>query len=197
MLTPPLTPAQQLHIAAVGLWREEHPDDSSSERDIEANRQVAFTHPPGARRRTGTTSRRALAWAERLRTYEDFCREMVRTPRENTRNRGSLPAEERRLAEWARYQRRFESHLSDFQRVRLDLSPVFEWDPGRSAWARRFTECRIQINELHRLPYLNSTDMQEFGSARWLNRQLLRQLTGALSSHQSAALAELIKSAHY
>ena len=193
MLTRPLTLAQHLHTAAVELWHDEYPDDSSSERDVEACHSIAFTHPPGA----GTTSRRALAWAQRLCGYEDFCREAGRTPRENTRNRASLPAEERRLAEWARYQRRFDSHLSDFQRVRLDLSPAFEWDPVGSAWARRFSECRIQINELHRLPYLNSADRQEFGLARWLNRQLRRQLTGTLSPHQSAALAELIKSAHH
>ena len=193
MLTPPLTHAQQIHTAAVGLWHAEHPDDLFSDRDVQASYSIAFTHPPG----TGTTPRRALAWAQRLRSYEDFCREAERTPRENTRNRASLPAEERRLAEWARYQRRFESHLSDFQRVRLDLSPAFEWDPVGSAWARRFAECSIQINELHRLPYLNSADTQEFGLARWLNRQLRRQLTGTLSPHQSAALAELIKSAHH
>jgi hypothetical protein len=192
-LTPPLTLAQQLHAAAVELWWEEHPDDPSSERDVEASHSIAFTQPPGA----GTTSRRALAWAQRLRTYEDFCLEAQRTPRENTRNRVPLPAEERRLAEWARYQRRFESHLSDFQRVRLDLSPAFEWDPVSSAWARRFAECSTQINELHRLPYLNSADTQEFALARWLNRQLRRQLTGTLSPHQSAALAELIKRAHH
>jgi hypothetical protein len=193
VLTPPLTHAQHLHTAAVELWQEEHSGDSSSERDVEASHSIAFTHPTGR----GNTNRRALAWAKGLRAYEDFCREAQRTPRENTRNRQSLPAEERRLAEWARYQRRFESHLSDFQRVRLDVSPAFEWDPVGSAWARRFSECRIQINELHRLPYLNSADTQEFALARWLNRQLRRQLAGSLSPHQSAALAELIKSAHH
>jgi hypothetical protein len=193
VLVPPLTREQQLHVAAVELWHDEYPDDVASVRDVAASHSIAFTIPASA----DTTSRRALSWAQRLRAYENFCREAMRTPRENTRNRASLPAEERRLAEWARYQRRFESHLSDFQRVRLDLSPVFEWNPFGSAWARRFSECRIQINELHRLPYLNSADTQEFALARWLNRQLRRQLTGTLSPHQSAALAELIKSAHH
>jgi hypothetical protein len=193
MPTPLLTRPQRVHTAAVKLWKTEHPDDPVSYRDVDAGYSIAFAPSKGA----GPSSKRALAWAQRLRSYEDFCQVARRTPRENTRNRASLPAEERRLAEWARYQRRFEGHLSNFQRVRLDLSPAFEWDPVGSAWARRFSECRMQINELHRLPYLNSADPQEFALARWLNRQLRRQLAGALSAHQSAALAELIGSAHH
>ena len=160
------TPAQ-LHRRALQQWRANNKTDPASEPYVLAEMVVTFgietEQPP---------SKRAMNWARALRRYEQFWCDVGRSARENTKVRATLPASERLLGEWARYQRRFEDHLTAFQEIRLDVSPAFSWDPVESAWNARLDACRRHVETTGRLPFLNGDNAVEFGLARWLNRQL-------------------------
>ncbi len=88
-----------------------------------------------------------------------------RAPRENTRARTTLGDEERRLGEWARYQRRFEDQLNAYQRARLDVSPAFDWDPLESVWRTNLAACVTFVKDMGDLPRLNGEDAREFALA--------------------------------
>ena len=156
-----------------------------------------YEHADGRVAREGVplpdgTSRRAANWAEALSRYEDFWRLNGRSARENTRDRSSLPPEERRMGEWARHQRRFDDRLSSYQKVRLDVSPAFEWDPRESVWQAHLAECEQHVRRTGKLPYLNAADPAEFALGRWLGRQL-RQMQGrALRDSRATQLAGLL-----
>ena len=140
-----------------------------------------------------TIGRRSTNWVRALIRFEDFTRCEGRTPRENTRVRGSIPSPERRLGEWARYQRRFEDGLSAYQRARLDVSPYFEWDIGESTWKSRFDAC-VRFRLKHgRLPVLTKRDDEEFSLARWLGRQLRALQLGMLGAERASRLEKLLK----
>jgi hypothetical protein len=105
---------KELHLAAVALWPASSDWDSRSIaiRDEDASRSesnCSATH----------VGRRPRIWVAALFAYEDFWRAHGRSPREKTRNASTLPAEERRMGEWARYQRRFDDHLCRYQLLRL------------------------------------------------------------------------------
>lgn len=138
---------------------------------------------------------RPTNWVGALHRYEQFWRDHGRTARENTRDRVHLPAEERRLGEWARYQRRFEANLTAYQRIRLTISPAFEWDPHDAAWNQQLNACHDHVARCARLPYLNTVDRSEFALARWLNRQLTQIRSGSLPLHRLRALDELLQTA--
>src|SRR5690606_11133766 len=104
------------------------------------------------------------------------------------------PVGERRLGEWARYQRRFEADLTGYQRARLCVSPAFEWDPWEANWERQLDGCRQYFAREGRLPILTGTDPAEFRLARWLARALRQRQNGRLDSQRSKALAELLHS---
>jgi hypothetical protein len=128
----------------------------------------------------------------RLHTYEVCWANTGRAPREHTRDLATLPAWERRLGEWARYQRRFERELTTFQRLRLDRSPAFEWDPNEAAWDSALNEAiKIVVNR-GRLPFLNGRDRAEFAVARWLGRQMRLRKRGALSQRRETLLDALL-----
>lgn len=181
---PSLTPAE-LHTRADALWRSTHPDDPVAERYAEAT-ALLFNGRSGAQRR-------ATNWVSTLHRYEDYWRVVGHTPREKTRAMASLPAEERNLGEWARYQRRFEDQLNAYQRARLDLSPAFEWDPLETLWRARFIECMTFVQANRRLPRLHADDRVEFALARWLGRQLLRLQDGRLDQKRTEKLHDLLR----
>jgi hypothetical protein len=178
--------AQKLHERALFLWRAKGELDQQSERAAAACRAVAFRLPVA----WDGAINLALKWARSLAEYEEFCRTSPqnRAPRENTRNRESLPKQERNLAQWARYQRRFNLHLSAFQIERLKISPAFHWDPVESTWKVRLQQCRIFFEEASRLPILNSADPREYQLARWLNHQLHHLRAGSLSPARATML---------
>lgn len=176
-----------LSARAAALWRLEDDLDPRSASYAEADQAGAGTDDPGRLR-----SSRAMNWVRALGAYEDFWRETGRTPRENTRNRASLPAAERRLGEWARYQRRFEDGLSRYQEIRLDISPAFAWDPHHQSWQQNFDSCTRHVSETGQLPYLNAADPSEFALARWLGRQLRQLQTGTLLPDRADKLPELL-----
>ncbi|WBM79880.1 hypothetical protein KIV56_17190 [Cryobacterium breve] len=137
-------------------------------------------------------SKRADNWEAALHRYEEFARTHGHTPRENTRDRASLPGVERRLGEWARYQRRYADTLTSFQKIRLDVSPAFNWDPLDSVWQARLADCVRHVRDTGRLPYLNGADPAEFALARWLGRQLRQLQTGTLRTDRAVRLTELL-----
>jgi hypothetical protein len=137
-------------------------------------------------------SKRQLNWVRKLHAYERFTHCHDRTPRENTRNRQALPAEERRMGEWARYQRRLGEELCNFQRARLDVSGAFEWDPQEAAWDAQLNECIRLAARSGRLPILSSADPVEFASARWLGRQLQQLQSGTLLPNRADRIRDLL-----
>ncbi|TFD37769.1 hypothetical protein E3T40_04045 [Cryobacterium sp. TMT1-19] len=161
----------ELHDKARGLWTLAGDRGDSSALYERADGRVAREGIP----LHDVISRRAANWAEALYRYEHFWRVNGRSPRENTRDRSSLPPEERRMGEWARHQRRFDDRLSSYQKVRLDVSPAYEWDPLESVWQAHLAECEQHGRTTGRLPRLHAADPAEFALARWLGRQL-RQL---------------------
>ena len=138
-------------------------------------------------------ARRAENWVAALYRYEAFWRTHAHAPRENTRDRKALPAGERRMGEWARYQRRLEDRLCLYQRIRLDLSPAFVWDPHEAAWQANWDACTRHFAVTGVLPRLNSNDQIEFALARWLARQLRHYQTGTLPKPRRALMATLLR----
>lgn len=184
----------ELHQAAVQAWRRFSDDDAArSTRFEEADARRSVSHQPEPTDR----HRRAENWVAALHRYEAFWRIHARAPRENTRDRSVLPGEERRLAEWARYQRQFEDRLSVYQRVRLTVSPAFDWDPQDAAWQANWDRCARHLAITGSLPRLNGKDRAEFTLARWLGRQLRQYQTGTLLETRRALLARLLDLAQY
>ena len=135
---------------------------------------------------------RQRQWISKLHEYESFRAAEGKSPRENTRDRSSIPVRERRLGEWARYQRRFEPELSVYQRLRLDASPAFDWDPQEAGWQRKLDECFAHVARTGQLPILASTDPDQFALARWLGRQLRHLQAGSIGPNRAAALTQLL-----
>lgn len=186
--------AQELHDAAVQMWRQLSDEDAvRSARYEEADRRRSAGFPPAP----AEGRRRAVNWVNSLHRYETFWRINSRAARENTRDRGMLPAAERRLGEWARYQREFEDGLSVYQRVRLTVSPAFDWDPQDAAWQANWDSCARHLATTGSLPRLNGNDRAEFTLARWLGRQLHQYQTGRLRETRRLLLARLLDLAQY
>lgn len=135
---------------------------------------------------------RQRRWISQLHTYESFWVEHGNSARENTRDRGSLPDEERRLGEWARYQRRKRADLCIYQTIRLDVSPAFEWDPQTAAWNSNYSACRQHLLATGTLPILDATDPDQFALARWLGRQLDLRRRHLLPQPRAAHLDSLM-----
>lgn len=173
-----------LHTLATDIWRATQPDDPAATPYAQAERAFIYGE--------SVSHRRAARWISSLHRYESFWDEHDRPPRENTRARHTLPGEERRLAEWARYQRRFEQRLNAYQRARLEVSPAFEWDPRMVHWQRRLVACHEHRRLTGDLPRLDSSDAAEFALARWLGRQLGRLQRGELGPAQAAQLNALL-----
>ncbi|TDW28944.1 hypothetical protein [Cryobacterium psychrophilum] len=139
-----------------------------------------------------SASKWAVNWVSALYGYEDFWRENGRTPRERTRNLTTLPGDERRRGEWARYQRRFEITLCRYQIIRLDLSPAFEWDPQEHIWQKNFAAYLHHLQLTGNPPYLKGADPVEFALGRWFNRQLRQGQIGVQPKNRADQLAVLL-----
>ena len=160
-------------------------DDDVSRQYYEAENALHAGHITGH-------GRRALAWAIALRAYESFWATNGVTARENTRNRSTLPPEERRMGEWARYQRRYRGALCAYQQCRLDASLAFDWDPQQAAWDRHLRACIEHRRETGRLPQVGAHRPQEHTHARWLNRQLALAQTRQLPGNRVAKLNDFL-----
>jgi len=177
-----------LHDQAAKRWAELDDQDPRARDYLLADESASRGDGPDS----AVASKLAMKWANLVFRYESFWREEGRSPRENTRNRNALPPSERRLGEWARYQRRFEDGLTLFQKVRLDVSPAFSWDPWGQRWEQNYAMCARIITETGVLPRLVADDQTEFASARWLNRQLRLLKTGALTATRADRLRALL-----
>lgn len=124
----PLPRPEDLHAQSDALWRSTNLADPAADRFAQAVELVLAGQ--------AAAPRRVANWMQALHRYERHWGENGRSPRENTRARDTLPADERRLGEWARYQRRFEDQLNGYQHARLDVSPAFEWDPLETSGRR-------------------------------------------------------------
>lgn len=180
----PRTP-HDIHRAALTRWRNEYPDDASSQAYVDAE----ILALEGDR----STARRPARWIATLLEYEAFTHTHGRTPREKPGTNTPLTQVERRLAEWARYLRRFEENLSDYQVARLEESPAFVWDLRNSAWGNTFERCTTFANEHGRLPHLNQANTTEFALARWLRRQLHHQHTGSADRARVSQIEALLQ----
>lgn len=178
---------RRAHLAAIAAHNVLGDDDDSLI-FLEAERQ-ALGLPPVSDIQAGN---RARNWVRKLHRYEDFAHRHGRTPRENTRNRSALPTPERHLGEWARYQRRHEERLTRSQRVRLDVSPAFTWDPHEAAWGASFDRCLRHVTSTGRLPTLTAADPVEFAAARWLSRQLRQLQAGTLPPERAHPVNRLL-----
>ena len=176
------------HLLAAAIYHPTEIDLASAEY-LEAER-LLLDLPPNSELRPG---RRHQNWVVKLHAYETFTSGTGWRPRENTRNRTSLPPAERRMGEWARYQRRLEDELCSFQKTRLDVSPAFEWDPQQASWDARSYECIRHALTAGQLPLLNSADLGEFANARWLGRQIRQLQLGTLLPGRAARLNELLE----
>ena len=184
------TEAPQIPLWRAAEGRSNRDDDRSieSQRYIDAERRLVGDLEPSR-----TEDRRPMNWVSNLHRFEAFTRAEGRTPRENSRIRGSIPGPERRLGEWARYQRRFEDGLCAYQRARLDVSPHFAWDIGDAVWKKRYDSC-VTFRVLHaRLPLLTNRDNDEFVLARWLGRQLKARQLGTLPPERSVRIDRLLR----
>lgn len=174
-----------LHTAAVQRWNDTNPTARTGDALISAEAELIAGH--------AVTEPRPRKWVLALYRYELLWRSTGRTPRENTRARGTLTAEERRLADWARYQRRTEQDLTTYQLIRLDASPAFRWDPRGEHWQSRLNACITFHGVEGRLPMLSSSSPDEFALARWMGRQMRRRQQHELSPEQAAALDALMQ----
>ena len=178
---------EELHRWALRRWRANNETDPASEPYVLADWVVTFGIETEQ-----LPSKWAMNWSRALRRYEQFWCDVGRSARENTKVRTTLPVSERLLGEWARYQRRFEDHLTAFQEIRLEVSPAFSWDPVDSAWNTRLDACRRHVDTTGRLPFLNGHNAVEFALARWLNRQLHQLQIGTQPQARAARLTELL-----
>lgn len=181
------TTPRSLHQSALHLWHQDTTADPQSYPYIAASDAVASGSSPRS------ADRRPANWIIALNHFEQFTSAHGRTPRENSRNRADVPTFERRLGEWARYQRRFEATLTRFQHARLDVSPGFIWDLGETEWNRRAGDLRTHTLEHGALPLLTSGDAREFALARWLGRQLRLNQTRALTPTRKERLEQLLQ----
>lgn len=159
------TTSRTLYLHASILWGAVADTDPRSARYAAAEDRITLNSD-------GSVPPRQRRWISQLHTYEAFWVEHGKSARENTRDRSSLPDEERRLGEWARYQRRNRAALCIYQTIRLDVSPAFEWDPQTAAWNSNIAACRRHLLTTGTLPILDASDPDQFTLARWLGRQL-------------------------
>ena len=184
---PGTNPHDHLASRAEELWIKEPDPDPRSARYAAADKNRAYRASPQP-----ANTRRPANWISALYSYEEFWRENGRTPRENTRDLATLPAEERRKGGWAGYQRKFEEKLCRYQIIRLDLSPAFEWDPQEHVWQKNYAAYLHHLHLTGNPPYLNGADPAEFALGRWFNRQLRQLQIGAQPKSRADQLAVLL-----
>ncbi|WP_104126719.1 hypothetical protein [Cryobacterium sp. Y57] len=184
---PGTNPQDHLSSRAKELWLNEPDPGPRSARYAAADTNDADGDAPQP-----ANTRRPVNWVSTLYGYEEFWRENGRSPRENTRNLATLPAEERRKGGWAGYQRKFEERLCRYQIIRLDLSPAFEWDPQENIWQKNFAAYVHHLQRTGNPPYLNGADSVEFALGRWFNRQLRQLQIDAQPKNRADQLAVLL-----
>lgn len=182
------TGAFRLHRQAVSLWPDDRRWDERSARfRATGERLLSFDIEE-----LSSGRKRVDIWFQTLDRHETFWRSHRHRPREKTRDATTLPDDERRLGEWARYQRRFDDQLCHYQILRLDVSPSFTWDPQTEAWQANLDACIRFARITGQLPRLHSASSSEFVLARWLGRQLRQLQSGTLHPTRANAIGALL-----
>ena len=144
---------------------------------------------------SSTASRsRVSVWVDAVIAVEAFVDREGRLPRENNRAaRESITVEERRLADWIRYQRRYTTRdrHCEYQRRRLECVPGFSWDPRGDQWDVQFAEFARFVATHHRAPRYRSDDSHEKGLAAWAAKQRELIQKGTLSPRRVKKLRSL------
>lgn len=100
-----------------------------------------------------------------------------------------LDAEETRLSDWLREQRRYQDHLSSWQIEMLESLPGFDWRPRDDVWDRHF-EAYVQfVRASGRSPCANSPHEGERQLAVWATRQRYLHRRARLPKHRADELA--------
>ena len=100
-------------------------------------------------------------------------------------------AEETRLAEWLREQRRYQDRLSSWQIEMLESLPGFDWRPRDDVWDRYF-EAYVQFVRTNgRVPRASSSHEDERQLAIWVTRQRYLHRRARLPKHRADELAAL------
>jgi hypothetical protein len=82
--------------------------------------------------------------------------------------------------------------LCEYQRIRLDISPAFDWDIHEGDWQTNLDGYIGHFQSLGRRPYLNKFDPIEFERARWFGRQLLHLKNGTLSESRAIRISAIL-----
>lgn len=125
-----------------------------------------------------------------MRSVEAYVSRTGRLPRINLRKQ-SGDSEEPLLANWLRYQRRYQSSLTAQQRARLEALPGFEWEPWDSAWDDKYLAYSLFLKCYGRRPRRRSDDPSERSLATWYRNQRARQAHGLLPKHRADELRRL------
>ncbi|WP_111720319.1 hypothetical protein [Homoserinimonas sp. OAct 916] len=170
------------------MWEKATADDLYATVYVDAGLLVSLN----GERQPGRKFQLAAQWAAQLFLYELFWRTHGRRPRERTSSKKGVPTEERRLANWARYQKPLKEDLTEFRRIRLDISPAFAWEPSERNWADKLEACIRHVQNTRQLPRLNPDDPEEWALARWFKRELKKLKEGTLPRERVVPLAALI-----
>ena len=133
-------------------------------------------------------SDRTTAWVRMVRTVHGFTVHHGRLPKSYGRSRQVREkAEESRLAEWLRYQRRpgVQARLSDYQVRRLECVEGYSWDPAGERWDDHLFTYLAFVKAHERKPRYRSDDREEQRLAGWAAKQR-HLLKRGLLSHAKA-----------
>jgi hypothetical protein len=179
---------RQLHDAAV-IESAKHPDTDPR---VESYQLVDLLIAIDRDHEVIAGMRWEFKWAGKMADYEEFWRQKGKAPRQKGGEATPVPKAERRLGRWARYQRRFEGRLCRFQLARLDVSPVFVWDPRQQQWDKRLKELTNFVEKRKSLPRLTYLDEEQLKLARWLGRQLAALRDGTMPEKRRGPFTELL-----
>jgi hypothetical protein len=153
--------------------------------------ELSLIHDPGSAAVAGD---RVMTWSTSVLALDAFVHAEKRMPRENNRlPRDETPQVERRLADWATYQRTPATRAQhcDYQRRRLSVIPGFSWSPLDDRWWEAYREYRAFITAHGRAPRYRSEEQDEKRLAAWAAKQRWRHRRSVLPGERSQALSAL------
>ena len=137
---------------------------------------------------------RITAWARNAIALERWVQQESRLPVENNRLAPTpRAAEEHRLAQWLRYERRTQTQARrcSFQRAWLKTVPTELRRTGIRRWQLMVRSYRLFVVTERRAPRYRSTSERERRLAAWAAKQRLRYRAERLSAHRVSRLEAL------
>ncbi|MFP7761842.1 helicase associated domain-containing protein [Marisediminicola sp. LYQ85] len=135
---------------------------------------------------------RVIQWTDGRQALEQHIARTGKAPANNRRPGSATRQEELTLAEWSRTQRRADraGRLCAYQRERLDLIDLFDWDPRETAWMATFNRYARFLGEHGRAP-TERRGAEERTLANWASKQRAAYWSGKLAAHHQAQLQSL------